>query len=223
MRAGSLNASADTTPSLTHPPPFSLRRGPPRPADFIETGTWRGGSSMFAASVFQFYGQLGSRSVWLADSFKGIPPVKPDQYPADAAHKGAEKLSAGESNSVSDVIASFKAAGLYRDPSAVQFLEGYFNETLGSPAAQRSFSARKLSMIRLDGDTYESTIQVAPVLSLGSLSFILELYFAASTFNTLLCCVFNPRLPTPPCYAQFDPLALTAHHSFDPTPSHCGT
>ena len=74
------------------PRPTTAHHGPPRPtmahhADFIETGAWRGGSSIFAASVLEYYGELGTRSVWLADSFKGIPPVKPGLFPADAAHK----------------------------------------------------------------------------------------------------------------------------------------
>ena len=79
--------------------------------------------------------------------------------------KGAEMLSAGESNSVADVISSFRAAGLYdRAPSTIRFLEGYFNETLGTSKAQGAFAARKLAMIRLDGDTYESTIQALDAL-----------------------------------------------------------
>ena len=79
--------------------------------------------------------------------------------------KGAEMLSAGESNSVADVVVSFRAAGLYdRAPSAIQLLEGYFNDTLGTPKAQSAFAARKLAIIRLDGDTYESTIQALDAL-----------------------------------------------------------
>lgn len=141
------------------------------PGDFIETGTWRGGSAMFAAAVLQVYGQLGianvdgkfpgnslpKRQVWLADSFQGIPPVKPELYPADAVHHGAEKLSEGEENSADKVLQSFKTLGLLKDPSAVKVLSGYFNETLAEH--QQDFTRRKFSLIRLDGDTYESTIQ----------------------------------------------------------------
>jgi len=40
--------------------------------DFIETGTWRGGASIFARRVFDAFGQH-SRRVYVADSFKGLP------------------------------------------------------------------------------------------------------------------------------------------------------
>jgi len=135
--------------------------------DFIETGTWRGGSAMFATSVLSAYGQLGKRWVWLADSFKGIPEVKPDQFPDDAVHQGAETLQAHEHNSAAGVVQSFERLGLLpggsgavlRRDGPVRILEGYFNETLTKAENQAHFGQRRLSLIRLDGDTYESTIQ----------------------------------------------------------------
>lgn len=140
------------------------------PGDFIETGTWRGGSAMFAAAVLSIYGQLGGdagRWVWLADSFRGIPEVKPEQYPDDVAHAGAEMLSAHEHNSAEGVLRSFERLGLLppgdgarsRHRGPVRILEGYFNETLPPAQNQAIFAARRFSLIRLDGDTYESTIQ----------------------------------------------------------------
>lgn len=137
------------------------------PGDFIETGTWRGGSAMFAAAVLNVYQQLGAgategqpgRWVWLADSFSGIPAVRPKLYPADSQHMGAEMLSMDEHNSARQVLASFKELGLYEDRAAIRILQGYFNETLPEPRKQEVFAKRKFCLIRLDGDTYESTIQ----------------------------------------------------------------
>ena len=54
--------------------------------DFIETGVWRGGAAILAATIIKAYGQSGKRRVFVADSFQGIPEVDVAKYPADAAH-----------------------------------------------------------------------------------------------------------------------------------------
>ena len=53
------------------------------PGDVIETGVWRGGSSIFMRAILKAYGDT-SRKVWLADSFRGLPPPDPARYPVDA-------------------------------------------------------------------------------------------------------------------------------------------
>ncbi len=44
------------------------------PGDFVECGVWRGGSSILARAVFKAYG-ITNRTVWLADSFEGMPKL----------------------------------------------------------------------------------------------------------------------------------------------------
>ena len=119
------------------------------------------------------------RRVIFADSFVGIPAVQPELYPADIVHEGAEKLALGESNSIQGLRASLLRLGLPHSEPSVVFLRGYFNETL--PAAIKSgkltqpsaghYSGGGLSLIRLDGDTYESTITALqtlyPLLNVG--------------------------------------------------------
>jgi O-methyltransferase len=126
------------------------------PGDFIETGVWRGGASIFAAAVFLAYSQTcpsdSCRRVFLADSFCGIPPVNTDLYPVDAAHAGAEEIELFKDTSAQRVRDSFAAFGVLSD--AVVFLEGWFKDTL--PAARLTIFGR-FSVIRLDGDTYEAT------------------------------------------------------------------
>src|SRR2546425_11588825 len=52
------------------------------PGDFIETGVWRGGAAIYMRAVLKDYG-VEDRTVWVADSFRGVPP--PDsRYHADA-------------------------------------------------------------------------------------------------------------------------------------------
>ncbi|MDQ6949481.1 MAG: TylF/MycF family methyltransferase, partial [Actinomycetota bacterium] len=53
------------------------------PGDLIETGVWRGGSSIFMRGVLAAYGDT-SRRVWVADSFRGLPKPNAELYPSDA-------------------------------------------------------------------------------------------------------------------------------------------
>jgi O-methyltransferase len=130
------------------------------PGDFIETGVWRGGASIFARAALEAYGDA-VRRVWLADSFRGLP--KPDpSYPADAGinlHKFKELAV-----SVDQVRANFKRYGLLDE--RVVFLEGWIKDSLPTIDDRQQFS-----VVRLDGDLYESTAQslehLYPKLSSG--------------------------------------------------------
>jgi O-methyltransferase len=42
------------------------------PGDLIEAGTWRGGAAIYMRAVLEAYGDE-SRTVWVADSFAGLP------------------------------------------------------------------------------------------------------------------------------------------------------
>lgn len=117
------------------------------PGDFIETGVWRGGACIFARACLQAYGDT-ERTVWLADSFQGLPPPTPHKYPADLGdlHSTHPQLAVSRA----DVEENFRRYGLLDD--RVKFLEGWFKDTLaGAPI-------EKIAVMRLDGDMYESTM-----------------------------------------------------------------
>lgn len=117
------------------------------PGDLIETGVWRGGASIFMRAVLNAYG-ITDRTVWLADSFQGLPRPDPVRYPADA---GDELWKASVlAVPVEEVKANFSAYGLLDDQ--VKFLVGWFSDTLPSAPIDR------LAVLRLDGDLYESTM-----------------------------------------------------------------
>ncbi len=118
------------------------------PGDIIETGVWRGGMSIFMKGVLAAHGDA-DRTVWLADSFEGLPPPDPANYPADRQLdlSSYEILSVG----VEQVRHSFERYGLMDD--RVRFIVGWFRDTLDRAPI------RDLSILRLDGDLYESTIQ----------------------------------------------------------------
>ncbi len=118
------------------------------PGDFIETGVWRGGACIFMRAVLAAF-NITDRTVWVADSFEGLPPVNAEQYPEDA--KCADLSQFSElAISLEEVQSNFEKYGLLDDQ--VKFLKGWFRDTLPTAPIE------KLSVLRLDGDMYESTM-----------------------------------------------------------------
>jgi O-methyltransferase len=118
------------------------------PGDLIETGVWRGGATILMRAVLEAYGDT-ERTVWVADSFEGLPKPDAERYPADQAdqHWMQGRLAV----SVDEVKANFARYGLLDD--RVRFLVGWFEDTLPSAPIER------LAVLRLDGDMYSSTMQ----------------------------------------------------------------
>jgi hypothetical protein len=90
--------------------------------------------------------------VWVADSFEGLPKPDPDRFPLEAKAQSGSVIQEAYHNfavSVEEVRRNFAAYRLMDDQ--VAFLKGWFKDTL--PTAP----IRALSLIRLDGDFYEST------------------------------------------------------------------
>lgn len=123
------------------------------PGDLIEAGVWRGGATIFMRGVLKAYGEP-TRTVWVADSFRGLPSPDTDLYPADAGDRfyKVKGLAVG----VEEVRHNFERYGLLDDQ--VQFLVGWFKDTL--PRAP----IEQLAVLRLDGDLYESTWQAIDAL-----------------------------------------------------------
>lgn len=115
--------------------------------DLLEAGVWRGGASIFMAALLKTNGDK-NRKVWLADSFKGLPKPNPNQYPMDQndpLHK-MEELAVSSTK----VKENFMKYDLWSDQ--VRFIEGFYKDTL--PVCE----VDQLSILRLDCDTYESTL-----------------------------------------------------------------
>lgn len=64
------------------------------PGDFIETGAWRGGMTIFMRAVMKVYG-VEDRKVWVADSFEGLPPPKNEGDGWDLSQVDFLKVSLG--------------------------------------------------------------------------------------------------------------------------------
>jgi len=118
--------------------------------DFIETGIWRGGHCIFMRAFLKIKGNT-NRTVWCADSFQGVPPPS---YPQD---KGLDLYQVPWlAVSLKEVQDNFNRYGLLDDQ--VQFLKGWFKDTL------RKAPIKKLAILRLDGDLYESTMDALTAL-----------------------------------------------------------
>lgn len=116
------------------------------PGDFIETGVWRGGCCILMRGMLAV-NEIRDRKVYVADSFSGVPPPRPDLYPADRDLR--LDLSTELVVSLAEVKENFRRYGLLDDQ--VVFVEGLFSNTL--PA----LDAGPFALVRLDGDLYEST------------------------------------------------------------------
>jgi hypothetical protein len=130
------------------------------PGDLMETGVWRGGAAILMRAILKVNG-VTDRIVWAADSFEGLPPPDPAKYPMDAnlSFNQFKALAV----SLESVQQNFRRYNLLDDQ--VRFLKGWFRDTLpGAPV-------KRLAVLRLDGDLYESTmdalVHMYPRLSSG--------------------------------------------------------
>jgi O-methyltransferase len=123
------------------------------PGDLIETGVWRGGTTILMRAVLAAH-QVIDRTVWVADSFQGLPAPDLARYPADAGIdlNTYEQLAVP----VEAVQENFRRYGLLDEQ--VRFLPGWFRDTLPDAPIEQ------LAVLRLDGDMYESTWEAITAL-----------------------------------------------------------
>lgn len=130
------------------------------PGDLLEAGVWRGGASIFMRAVLKVYGD-DQRTVWLADSFQGLPQPDVKGFPADKNSKFWQWKELAVS--MEEVKANFVRYALL--DNQVKFLVGFFHDTLPNAPIEQ------LAILRIDADMYQSTLEVLrnlyPKLSLG--------------------------------------------------------
>lgn len=130
------------------------------PGDCIETGVWRGGCTILMRAILKAYHD-SERKVWVADSFEGFPLPNRVKYPADRMWNDVQDPIF--TISVEQVMKNFQKYGLL--DKQVVFVKGFFSTTLPN------ISINRISLLRLDGDWYESTMDALmnlyPKLSKG--------------------------------------------------------
>ena len=120
------------------------------PGDLLEAGVWRGGSCIFMRGLLKLLG-VTDRTVWVADSFQGLPAPS-HEADRDYDLSGFTALAVSQA----DVEAAFERFALL--DNQVKFLKGWFKDTL------RSAPVAQLAVLRMDGDLYESTIDIFDAL-----------------------------------------------------------
>lgn len=128
--------------------------------DLIECGVWRGGVSLFMRGLLKAHG-ITNRTVHLVDSFDGLPKASTD-YDEDTW-----RISKYLKIPLPIVQGAFERYGLL--DSQVQFHKSLFRESL---PAFRTASTSCIALLRMDGDMYESTIDIlynlVDLMSLGA-------------------------------------------------------
>lgn len=126
--------------------------------DILEAGCWRGGAMMYARAILNAYDN-NNKKVYCCDSFEGIPRMDDAKYYLDRIAYQYEFLN---KNPVEKVIKNFNRLGLNEGTIIVK---GYFHNTFPK------INVNRLSLLRLDGDTYNSTyislFYMYPKLSVG--------------------------------------------------------
>ena len=130
--------------------------------EFVEAGVWRGGSSIIAKTFL-----TGNRNFYLFDTFKGMTePTLHDyrvgQEPSDSARELWKRMQKVEHNewvyaSKEEVRANFKRFNLW--DGTIKLIEGNVLETLKFGPLPK-----KISLLRLDTDFYDSTLFELEVL-----------------------------------------------------------
>ena len=126
------------------------------PGDFLEAGVWRGGAAIAMASISKYYNQ--NRTIWLLDSFQGMPPLN-----TDCPHEVTDYSSmTGLAVPVTEVVDAFR---IFDVAERAIFVPGWLTDTLPGLPVQR------LAVLRLDTDYYESTlaslVRLYPLVSPG--------------------------------------------------------
>ena len=113
----------------------------------VECGVWKGGMIAGMAEV------LGNeRDYVLFDSFEGLPPVKPVDGPAAFAWQ-SNKEGPNYHNNCTASRSDAETAMCLAKATRTHFVQGWFDRTL--PGYQ---PPTQISVLRLDGDWYESTM-----------------------------------------------------------------
>jgi hypothetical protein len=125
------------------------------PGDVVECGVWRGGSSMLAALALDSL-EDRERSLWLYDTFEGMPPPADMDRSVTGEHATAllaRRDSSGELTRAVATLGEVKAnlATTGYPSNRLHFVEGMVEDTIPTVAPEQ------ISILRLDTDWYEST------------------------------------------------------------------
>jgi len=123
---------------------------------FVECGVFRGGCAALMAHVADRGGS--GRKTWLFDSFEGLP--EPTEKDGDEAREFAGERSSGTLSTIDRCVGPLEAVReilfdkLELNEERIVIRPGWFQDSL--PTARDEIGP--VSILRLDGDWYESTL-----------------------------------------------------------------
>lgn len=115
----------------------------------VECGVWRGGASFLVAKRLQTLGD--ARSVWMFDSFQGLPAPELRDGAAALAYAQDPTSPTYYNNCKADYDDARRFASEYGVGETVVLVKGWFSETLPAAAAQIG----SIAILRIDADWYE--------------------------------------------------------------------
>ncbi len=118
----------------------------PTPGDFVETGVYRGGSSILLIRTLLKFDSC-NRLFWGFDSFEGLPASVAEDKVGTLSRGSEGQYTATESTFYAN-LQQYKA---FKNPKMMVITKGFFNETL--PVAPITH----IAFLRLDGDIFTST------------------------------------------------------------------
>lgn len=125
------------------------------PGDIVECGVWKGGSMMAAACTLIEL-EATDRTLWLFDTFEGMP--EPTVHDVDFMGQPAAAVLASANKDTSTVWAVCAMAEVQRNlsgtgypPERIRLVKGRVEETIPRDAPER------IALLRLDTDWYAST------------------------------------------------------------------
>jgi len=127
--------------------------------DFVECGVWKGGSSMIAAKKIQRYNS--NKSIWLYDTFQGMPPPDDNIDFSHLKHLASEILEKDKIDKDQSVVWAIGGEEEVRlnlvstgfALERLHIVKGKVEDTIPNKGVPKS-----ISVLRLDTDWYSSTI-----------------------------------------------------------------
>jgi O-methyltransferase len=124
------------------------------PGSFVECGVAQGGCSALMALIAR--SDPAGRKIWLFDSFQGLPSPTKEDYDVSGKWTGEHirPLPRGSCLGMKGQVESLLFGQFGLDRQSVFLIDGWFQDTL--PLHKNRIS--EISLLRIDGDWYESTI-----------------------------------------------------------------
>jgi O-methyltransferase len=150
------------------------------PGVIVECGVWKGGASLAALLAQRHAFGRVERSVYLLDSFEGLPPVKEKDGPLAADWQRGEDAERFLDNcrAAEEEVRRVLAVHDFGAEEAI-IVKGWFADTVGTVVGACSESG--IAILRLDGDWYDSTTEcleaLEPLVAEGG-TIIIDDYYA---------------------------------------------